>query len=352
MRRRAVRITKAISAVVVISLLLIAGLVYRQVQNIQRFFDSSRSGRVLEANIDGPLSGYYVDFSGRYRERHPFDARGVPLLMKDGETYYHPVLISEWALGAYEHFLNTGDTTAKRNFLIAADWLKVNLRRRGALQYWEYTLPLPTAHVPWVSALAQGEGASVLVRAYVATGDKAYLDTASKAIAPIFYDVGAGGASIVKGADYIFPQEYPGQRNRQNVLNGAIGAYFGVHDYYRVTKDSRVEKIDHQIRTTLRDSLGAYDAGYWSIYSQPPSSLASPHYQMQHVRLLKILHSMSGDPAFRDFAERFERQPRDSSNITKYVVRSHIARLRDFTSEDVTRVPEKLWRVVVGREPS
>ena len=351
MRRRAVRLTKVFSVVVVVCLMLIAGLVYRQVQNIQRFFDSSRSGRVMEANIHGPLSGYYVDFSARYRERHPFDARGVPLLMKDGETYYHPVLISEWALGAYEHFLKTGDTTARRSFLIAADWLKTNLRTHGAFQYWEYTLPLPAVPAPWVSALAQGEGTSVLLRAYVATGDKAYLDTASKAVAPIFYDVGVGGASIVKGADYIFPQEYPGQWNRRNVLNGAIGAYFGVHDYYRVTQDSRVEKIDHQIRTTLRDSLGHYDTGYWSIYSQPPSSLASPHYQLQHARLLTILYSMSGEPTFLDFAERFDRQRRDSSNITKYVVQSHVARLRNLSSEDVRRVPEKLWRVVVGREP-
>ena len=129
----------------------IAGLVYRQCYKIQRFFESARSGQIVESNIRGPVAGYYVDFSARYRTKHPLDPRGLPLFVRDDQSYYHPVLISEVALGAYEQYLKTGDATAKQKFLLCADWLKDNLKRRGDFDYWEYTLPLPTARFRLVS---------------------------------------------------------------------------------------------------------------------------------------------------------------------------------------------------------
>jgi heparosan-N-sulfate-glucuronate 5-epimerase len=348
-RRRAVQVAQGLCLLMSLCVVLTAALMFRQLQTIERFFEFSRSGQVLDRSVQGPVSGYYVDFSARYRENHPFDMRGLPLIVRDGEKHYHPVTISEFALGAYEEYLKSGDTTARRKFLICADWLKDNLKRRGEFDYWEYTFPLPTARVPWVSGLAQGEGVSVLLRAYVATGEYAYLEAASKAIKPIFYDVSVGGSSIVKGSHYVFPQEYPSQPKRENVLNGAIAAYLGVHDYYRVTKDPYVQATAQTIRTTLRNSLQDFDVGYWSLYSQPPPSLASPHYQIQHVRLLRVLYEISGDGAFLDFAERFERQRRDSRNILKYIVVSHLARMRELRIEELPMVPQKLWRVVAGR---
>jgi heparosan-N-sulfate-glucuronate 5-epimerase len=347
---RALRVTKAVCILASFWIVLAAALVVRQAHTIERFFQSSRSGQILEANIRGAVSGYYVDFSARYRSIHAFDTHGVPLFVKDGHEYYHPVLISEFALGAYEQYLKTGDGTARLRFLVCADWLKENLKRRGDFHYWEYTFPLRGARVPWVSGLAQGEGVSVLLRAHLATGEQQYLLAASKAIQPIFYDVSVGGSSIVSGREHIFPQEYPNQRNRENVLNGAIATYFGVHDYYRVTGEPDVGSVDRTIQITLRDSLALFDAGYWSLYSQPPPALASPHYQLQHVRLLKILHSISGDRAFLDFAERFERQARESANVVRYVVASDVARMRQLRFEDLPQVPGRLWQMVSGRD--
>jgi heparosan-N-sulfate-glucuronate 5-epimerase len=347
---RALRLTKGVCVLASVWIVLIAALVVRQAHTIERFFESSRSGQVLEANIRGPVSGYYIDFSSRYRAIHTLDTYGVPLFVKDGHEYYHPVLISEFALGAYEQYLKTGDAAARLRFLVCADWLKDNLKRRGDFHYWEYTLPFRGARVPWVSGLAQGEGVSVLLRAYLATGGQQYLIAASRAIHPIFHDVSVGGSSIVRGSEHIFPQEYPDQRNRENVLNGAIAAYLGVHDYYRVTGDPDIERVDRTIQITLRDSLALFDAGYWSLYSQPPPALASPHYQLQHVRLLKILYSISGDRAFLDFAERFEGQARHSRNVVRYVVASDVARMRQLRFEDLPRVPERLWQLVSGRD--
>jgi len=327
-------------------------LVYRERQALQAIVESAPI-KVIYANIHGPLLGYYLDFSEQKYTyaKYTFDEKGIPLFIISAGSYYHPVLISQFALGAYEHYLKTNDTIAKEKFLACADWLKENLKQRENFYYWEYKFkdlhPGHIVEVPWVSAMAQGTGVSVLVRAFSTTGEITYLETAKKAIIPIFHDLSVGGVSVVKGENYIFPQEYPTDPP-SNVLNGAISAYLGVHDYYRVTNDLAVKIIEDKILKTFRDILEQYDTGYWSLYCQWPGYLASAHYQLLHVQLLRILYSIGGDEEFRQFAEKFEHESQIPMNQVKYVFANHLKQIGSLTPGNIKKIPDRLAKILKG----
>ena len=72
-----------------------------------------------------------------------------------------------------------------KKFLAASDWLVSHLEQNSSGVWvwnhyfdWEYR---DTLKAPWYSGLAQGQGISLLVRAYAETGNAGYLDSARRA---------------------------------------------------------------------------------------------------------------------------------------------------------------------------
>ena len=195
--------------------------------------------------------------------------------------------------------------------------------------------------------MAQGEGVSVLVRAVSITGETRYITAAEKALASIFFDSSVGGVSTVTGMDYIFPQEYPTDPPSY-VLNGAIAAYLGVHDYYRLTKDSHVKMKADTILRTLHKALEHYDAGYWSLYGLCPRYLAAPRYQLLHALQLRVLHAISGNQKFHEFAEKFERQSQSTASAVRYVIANHDRQIRSLRPSTFRKIPGAVWRILRG----
>lgn len=292
---------------------------------------------------------YYVNLSKRkyIDPAYIFDKDSIPLYQNERNYYYHPVFISQFALGAYEYYLNTKDANAKDSFLKCADWLKDNMKKHGNFSYWEYTfenlgLSGSSEGVPWFSAMAQGEGASVLLRAFSITKKTMYLQAASDAITPIFYDLSSGGVSVVKGDDYIFPQEYP-TNPPPNVFNGAVAAYLGVYDYYRVTGDPDIKKKSDTILKTFSNLLEQYDTGYWSLYCLWPSGLlADPHYHSVHIADLRILYLISGDEKFLDYSRRFEGYQESYGSRVRYIFANNLRRMKNVTCGDIKKIPNFL----------
>lgn len=305
-----------------------------------------------------PLLGhYYIDFSERKylveSKKYIFDRNGIPFHTENGKNYYNQVLISQFALGAYDYYLNTKDMIAKNIFLKCADWLYNNLRKKGNFFYWVFDcyLDYPGAlyKLPgtWFSAMAQGEGASVLLRAFSETKNEEYLQAAKKAITPILYDIAEGGISVVKGNNHIFPQEYP-TNPPSDVLNGAIFAYFGVYDYYRVTGDPDVRRFHEIIANTFLSVIDQYDTGYWSLYSRWPRWVnGSPHYNFEHATQLRVLYLITGHKKFLKYSEKFECYGNNWISRTRYVFANHLRQVKNLSFGDIKRVPEFLKRVLI-----
>ncbi|MDD5063955.1 MAG: D-glucuronyl C5-epimerase family protein [Phycisphaerae bacterium] len=295
------------------------------------------------------LGRYFIDLSERKYliGTIPLDRNGVPL----HRGCYHPVYISQYALGAFDYYLNTGNKEAKQAFLTCAAWLRDNLVKRNGFFYWEYTFeidyPGGLYKNPWYSAMAQGEGVSVLLRAFCETRQREYLSAAKKAIEPIFHDLSEGGISVVKQDGYVFPQEYPTTPISSDILNGAIFAYIGVYEYHKVTKEPKTKQFCDRIAKTFLSVVDEYDAGYWSLYSRwPRKHLASPSYNSLHIAQLRALYLITGEEKFLEYSKKFESYQSNWTDKAKYVFLTNWRQTKEFGLKDVRKIPTFLKKIL------
>ena len=133
--------------------------------------------KVNENSDPGSLGEYYMPFIAKANYSGYYDSNGVPMLDYHGKVglQYNPIAIAQYGLGNYNLYRRTGDRDRKDKFLRIADWLVDNLETSShgtRVWYhhfdWEYR---DTLKAPWHSALAQGQGLSVLVRDPMESGN-------------------------------------------------------------------------------------------------------------------------------------------------------------------------------------
>jgi hypothetical protein len=86
-------------------------------------------------------------------------------------------------------------------------------------------------------------------------------------------------------------------------------AAWGVYDYFLHTEEEDAERLYQEAVRTLHDNLHHFDVGFWSLYEQSGTRLkmlASPFYHSLHIVQLKVMHSLTGDPVFKQYAERWD----------------------------------------------
>lgn len=268
------------------------------------------------------LGEYYMTFAAKADYTGKLDSAGVPLLDYRGKigAQYNPIAIAQYGLGNYNLFRRTKDPRRLARFLNMADWLIRHLETNpSGLRVWnhhfdfEYRTPLKA---PWYSALAQGHGISVLVRAYVETQDRRYLDAADEAFQSFVKRVEEGGVVFVDSQGRRWIEEYV-VTPPTHILNGFIWALWGVYDYYLARRSAAALELFSQCIDTLKENLALYDIGFWSLYELSGTRLrmlASPFYHRLHIVQLRVLHRLTGEIVFLSRADRWERYARSWLN--------------------------------------
>jgi heparosan-N-sulfate-glucuronate 5-epimerase len=261
------------------------------------------------------LGEYYMTFTAKANYQGHYDQGGIPLLNYHGKVglQYNPIAIAQYGLANYNLYCRTGDFKRRDRFLISADWLVANLERNSASLWvwhhhfdWEYRTRLKA---PWYSALAQGQGISLLVRAYNERHEPVYLDTARLAFEAFLKPVEEGGVICFDGEGFTWLEEYI-VSPPTHILNGFIWACWGVYDYFLATGDLRAQKLFYESIRTLTFNLPRYDIGFWSLYEQSGTRLkmiASPFYHRLHIVQLEVLYRLTGEVTFRHYAARWDR---------------------------------------------
>jgi hypothetical protein len=282
-----------------------------------------RSGEVADG---GHLGNYYLDLS----EAAPFiasgavgplDADGIPMADYDVAfrghpaadperrygVHYTPVTTAEYALGNLGCYLTTRDPNFRGVFIRQADWLRRNLTVGARFGVWLHTFEFPPYGLaaPWVSAMAQGEGVSVLLRAHEMTRDPVYLTAACHAFGAFLHDFSEQGVSVRDEHGDLWLEEFP-TTPPVHVLNGFIFALWGVLDFYRVTRDSRARSVWEEGVQTLRKNLHRYELNWWSRYDLRSRSACSAHYHRTHVRQLFVMADLADEPVFAEYAKRWQ----------------------------------------------
>lgn len=267
------------------------------------------------------LREYYMDFFEKADYAAYLDSKGIPMLDYHGSIglRYNPIAVAQWGLGNYNLYVKSNDAGRRQKFLAASDWLCSHLEQNsgGAWVWqhhfdWEYRTRLKA---PWYSGLAQGQGISLLLRAYVDTGAESYKDAAQKAFVSFLLSTAEGGVVFEDADNHIWLEEYivfpP-----THILNGFIWAVWGVRDYFLVTNDASAKKLFDESIATLKATLDRYDCGFWSLYEQSGTTLpmiASPFYHQLHIVQLRVMFRLTGEQFFADVADRWQRYAQSRS---------------------------------------
>jgi len=272
------------------------------------------------------LGPYYFDFSPTLSEIDsglygPFDEKGVPLvdydkLLKDSPNvnkaekygiHYTPVTIAQYGLAIHSKCISTSTYEDMAIAISSGNWLLENLLNiKNDLWVWihHFDFPIYNLKAPWVSAMAQGQSISLLLRCYQYSGDDNYLEAASRAINSFFYETSDGGVSSVSNRGIWF-EEYPNIPN-SSVLNGMIFAMLGLYDYYRVTGDKRVSLLIKLSLSSIERNLPEFDWRRWSRYDLIRPERSSELYHQIHIVQLRILFKLTGGKVFDEYANKWE----------------------------------------------
>jgi heparosan-N-sulfate-glucuronate 5-epimerase len=253
------------------------------------------------------VRGYYIDM--RVKAAAPiWNAPEVPL-------YVGPI---QWGLGCFERYLAGEGEVWLKAARDRAEELVESQHREG-LQAGGFLHRRALAHTfalrpPWISAMAQGEGASLLVRVFQETGEERYAEAACRALLPLSVDSADGGARA-RLDGRAFPEEYPTQPP-SFVLNGAIFTLWGLHDVGVALDDADARAAFEDGVDTLAENLHRWDVGYWSRYDlfpHPAVNVASSFYHDLHINQLRAMHRLIPRPQLIETADRWARFATSSS---------------------------------------
>ena len=274
------------------------------------------------------LGEYYMLFAEKAHYQGAYDATGIPQLDYHGHIglQYNPIAIAQYGLGNYNLWRRTNDPARKQKFLEIADWLCAHLEpnAQGVDVWnhhfnWEYR---DTLRAPWYSALAQGQGISLLVRAHQETGDSRYLDAAKQALVSFERPIAEGGVAFTDKSGDLWFEEYI-VSPPTHILNGFIWALWGMHDYWLATRDSSSRDLFDRGARTLLHNLDRYDLGFWSLYEQSGTRLpmvASSFYHRLHLVQLRVMHRLTGEKLFATTADRWEHYTHSRTNRTRALI--------------------------------
>jgi heparosan-N-sulfate-glucuronate 5-epimerase len=268
------------------------------------------------------VRGYYVDFSRKT------DAPGAPAQLL-------PAALAQLGLGWFELSLE-GHPHAADEALRVCGLLSASAQEADNGLRWIYTVPVPKYGIvrPFASALAQGQIASLFVRAYGLTQEPAYAVTARRAVEPLLSRRTTDLVSITSAGPIL--EEIP-THPRSHVLNGWISALWGILDVGLGLEDDHAGESYARGIDCLESLLERYDTGWWTKYSLFPWSipdLAKPIYHRFHAAQLDVLGRLTSNDVFIDAAARWHRydttvgRSRLLAQKSVFVVRHARGRLR------------------------
>jgi heparosan-N-sulfate-glucuronate 5-epimerase len=253
----------------------------------------------------GAVRGYYIDL----RVKASAPSWPPRSLAPEAEPLWVDVI--QWGLGAYErHLAGEGEQWLEGARALGEELLRK--QQRGGVRDggWVHPRPFPhTFRLPreWLSAMAQGEGASLLVRMHRATGEEKFAEAARRALGPLTVPTREGGVqAMLDGGP--FPEEYPTDPP-SFVLNGAIFALWGCYDVGVALNDREWARAFEEGVDALAANLHRWDTGYWSRYDlarHPVTNVASSFYHGLHINQLEAMNVIAPRPALEETKARFE----------------------------------------------
>ena len=250
-----------------------------------------------------PHAGYYLDLRSKAADTgSPEAALALLRRLTADRTKSNPVTVAQLGLAASQLGNAWRDVHAA-----ASTWLVEEMDAKGHLPYLFAMPHTYRLEPPWVSAMAQGEAASLLIRSAKTFDEPEFRVKAVQAAAPLLQPDSPVVSATAEGP---ILEEYPTDPPA-HVLNGWISALWGLYD---VAADMRRQAGDGEPYETafrsgaacLVSRLPTYALSrHWSRYDVYPHRLvniASPRYHRLHIEQLRAMAVLTSDVTFAQVA--------------------------------------------------
>ena len=268
------------------------------------------------------ITGYYNDLTDKVLrdEGHIDEVDYLPVTeTENGEQVYFPIAIFQYGLACYDCYLTSKESKYLDKFFTCVKWAEQNQNINGSYNTFFFNHP----DAPY-SAMAQGEAASLLLRAFVQTGEEKYKIAAQLAVDYMLKSLEDGGVSDYSNGG-ICLLEYT---NQPPVMNGWIFALFGLYDAVLCTGEQRyIESFARSVET-LKERLPLYDNGYWTKYDDK-KRIASPFYHNLHIAQMKALYLITEDEIFDQYSYKWEKYQKNPINKTRAFIKKAIQKIRE-----------------------
>mgnify|MGYP004002742715 FL=1 len=260
------------------------------------------------------LGPYYMSFHKKAEYEGHRDNNGIPMLDYQGTIglQYNPIAIAQWGLGNYNIWHESKSEIHYEKFIKCANWLIENLTENSSgLKVWMHHFDFEyrdTLKAPWYSGLAQGQGISVLVRAYKETNLEKYQLSAHEAFQVFNVSTVDGGVNYKDENANNWIEEYI-VHPPTHILNGFMWGLWGVYDYVLQFNDEKAITLFKQYIRTLVKELDSYDNGFWSLYEHSGTWLkmiASSFYHKLHIVQLRVMYELTSENIFNEKANKWE----------------------------------------------
>lgn len=242
------------------------------------------------------------------------DDDGVKLFSWKGDYIYHPIRMCHDAYALAAAYQDIGDTVYLERLKRYVHRMMAESDEFDGAAYFPYRFDyhvnqqqeglLPT---PWYSGMAQGEALGVMVRTFLITRDSSYLEYAHQVFKSFLRprDAGTPWTVFIDSRGCYWIEEYP-VWPPSKTLNGFIYALYGVYDYYQLTKNERARDVLNAGFSTVRNYIPFYRrVGKPSFYGLRFGHFAWD-YHLRHIKQLRQLEKMTGDPFFGIWADTLE----------------------------------------------
>ncbi len=239
------------------------------------------------------------------------DSNGIILFEWQEQTYYHPGLICRKAGDFAAAYSGTGNPEYFELLLKYVNFLlSTSVEFDDAVYF-----PIPFDYqvnqqedgflsAPWYSGMTQGTALSVLIRTFHITGDSTYLTYADKVFNSFsrLHGESEPWTVLVDSCGCYWIEEYPVWPPSMT-LNGFIWAVYGLYEYYLITGNEKAAEIIDLSLSSLKNYIPLFRRpGKPSYYGLRFGHYAGG-YHMMHIRQLKFLEKISGDPFFGEWAD-------------------------------------------------
>lgn len=249
------------------------------------------------------LSGYFNDLTEKVtKDKKALKSKSLPSMKNEnGVDIVFATTIFQYGLGCYDILLEEKNEDILSQFNLCVEWALANQDVDGGWDISSYS-----GKDAKYGSMAQSEGASLLLRAYIFFHDEKYLFAANRALNLMIKPISDFGTAEYNDTGVVF-HEFT---NKECVLNGWIFSIFGLFDYLLVDRNKEFEEIMKNTLLTLSKLLNSFDCGYWSMYDLA-GNIASPFYHKLHIAQFEALCMICEDDLFSSFLLKLKKYERN-----------------------------------------